>query len=373
MIEFTRSEKITLGAEVEIQVLDPSTMDLTPEAEKILNSPGAPEARLKPEIFQSMLEIDTPICADALEVGRSLRASMNTARKIAKQHGLALALSGTHPFASYSQRLLSEGSRYHQLIDRNQWIARRLQIFGLHLHMGMRDGNHAIAMNNAFAHYLPMILALSTSSPFWESEDTGLESCRVTFFESIPTGGHPYLLADWDAFEELVDKLVRSQSITSLKDLWWDIRPSPGFGTLEVRIADCPPTIREIEALVALMHGLALYIDADLRAGKKFAHPPEWILRENKWRASRYGVKAKFVINETAETFTVVDWWEGLKPELLRVCAGLGYEAPFEFVGQLIRFGPSSARQRREFANGAGLSGVVRALVIEGEKDQPIW
>lgn len=371
-INFTENKDIGIGVEIEVQIIDAQSGDLKPMGLKILEKlRDIPEVRGKAEIFQSMLEIDTPICENALEAGESLRRSLREVRHIASELNSKIIMAGTHPFANYSERLLTPSGRYYSLVDRNQWIARRLQIFGLHVHLGMKNGEHAIAMNNALCHYLPFFLALSASSPYWHGEDTGLASSRITFFEAIPTGGHPYLLNSWTEFELLVKRLTKSGSITSIKDLWWDIRPNTDFGTIEIRIADCPPTMKEVQALVALIHSIAKFIDSELGTGRTFAPPPEWILRENKWRASRYGVDCELIQDVEGISRPFADVWketcEGIRP----VISHFKYEREFLFLEELIEKGPSYRRQRKVF-NG-DFSSLVRHLVKEGEYDRPDW
>lgn len=364
---------MSLGVEIELQMVDDVTMNLKTTAPTILESlKDNPFAKhIKQEIFQSMLEIDTPISSDAFEVGKSLRASLEIVRQEAKKLNAKVSMSGTHPFADYNERQLTPEGRYFKLVDRNQWITRRLQIFGLHVHIGMRDGEHAIAMNNALCHYLPMILALSASSPYWHCNDTGLASSRITFFEAIPTGGHPYLLENWAAFEDLIEKLIYSKSITSIKDLWWDIRPNLDYGTIEVRIADCPPTIKEVEALVAIIHTLAVFIDSEISAGRRFSPPPEWILRENKWRASRHGVQSELIMNSSGASAPFLEIWKQTLKASESVWKEFGYDPFVSFLETVIDRGPSYQRQRSHAGN--GLEGVVYHLIREGDADQPEW
>lgn len=373
-ISFNQNEKMRLGVEIELQMIDPETGNLKPcgleVLEKIKNENS--DDRIKPEIFQSMLEIDTPICDNAHDAGQSMRKSLDILRRGAASLNAEVMMSGTHPFAEYTERLLTPKSRYYSLVDRNQWIARRLQIFGLHVHVGMKNGEHAIAVSNCLSHYLPLVLALSASSPYWRSEDTGLASCRVTFFEAIPTGGHPYLIPTWNDFEILVDKMIRSKSITSLKDLWWDIRPNPEYGTIEVRIADCPPTIKEVECLVALIHTLSVMIDRDLSAGRKFSPPPEWILRENKWRASRHGIDCDLISNDEAVSLPLQKIWADLKLSLKNIIEEFSYQEHFQFMTTLIEKGTSSVRQRKAFQNG-GMKNVISHLIDENTKDECLW
>lgn len=230
---------------------------------------------------------------------------------------------------------------------------------------------NAIAMNNVLCHYLPLILAFSASSPFWNKDDTGLASSRITFFEAIPTGGHPCLFKNWGEFESLLDKLIISNSIRSVKDLWWDIRPNLEYGTIEVRIADCPPTIKEVESLVALIHCLALFIDLKLQAGEMLEAPPEWILRENKWRASRHGVHCDLVIDDNGKSEPFEKVWFELKKVLEPISNQLNYNTYFSFLNTVLARGPSYLRQRKH--SDAGLEFVVQHLLRETENDSPEW
>ncbi|OYZ24086.1 MAG: hypothetical protein B7Y39_02490 [Bdellovibrio sp. 28-41-41] len=370
---FSENKSIRLGVEVEIQLIAPETGDLYPVGPAILDSlkNDLEATHIKSEIFQSMLEIDTPICENAYEVGASLRASLKTVRDSAKAHGAEVMMAGTHPFAHYSDRILTPSSRYFSLVDRNKWITRRLQIFGLHVHLGMKNGEHAIMMNNALCHYLPILLAISASSPYWHREDTGLASSRITFFEAIPTGGHPCLVGSWVEFEDLVARLVHSKSIQSIKDLWWDIRPNLEFGTIEVRIADCPPTIKEVESLVALIHSLAVFIDRELTSGRKFSPPPEWLLRENKWRASRHGVQCELIKDLEGNSVPFPEIWAEVVSSLNQISTEFNYDSFFAFIGAVIAKGPSYVRQREHFKN--GFESVIQHLVLENCTDHPLW
>lgn len=373
-LEFAQNQKMSMGVEIEIQLVDPVSGDLTAVGPQILGAlTGNPDAmHIKSEIFQSMLEIDTPVSDTAFQVGSSLRRSLDLVRAAASDRGARVMMAGTHPFASYAERQLTPSGRYYSLVDRNQWITRRLQIFGLHVHLGMKDGGHAIAMNNALCHYLPVILAISASSPYWHREDTGLASSRITFFEATPTGGHPCLVNSWEEFEILVGRLIVSKSITSIKDLWWDIRPNLEFGTIEIRIADCPPTIREVEAIVALIHALAVFIERELQVGRRFLPPPEWILRENKWRASRHGVQCDLVQSARGMSVPFPEVWAGLRGSLKPIEREFGYEPFFDFLEAVIAKGPSYRRQRAAYDEG-GCESVVQHLIREKESDHPEW
>lgn len=373
-LKFSHNPDITLGVEIEIQLIDPKTGDLKPQGPAILKYlDGAnTEHFIKAEIFQSMLEIETPICRNALEAGTSLRKSLRLVEEAADTQDVLVAMAGSHPFAHYLERQLTDHSRYHNLVDRNKWITRRLQIFGLHVHLGMRDGQHAIEMANALTNYLPMLLAMSASSPYWHGEDTGLASSRITFFEATPTGGHPCAVATWHDFKVLIDKMLATNSITSLKDLWWDIRLNIDYGTVEIRIADCSPTIAEIEALTALIHSLAVALDRDLSEGKKLSAPPEWIMRENKWRASRHGVAADLIAESSTISVPFVALWNSTKARLKSEEERFGYTRQFQFLDMIVQRGPSYLRQRQAFAKD-GFAGIMKNLVLETKHDEPLW
>lgn len=301
MIAFAESDQFSLGVELELQIVDPQSWDLFGRSQEILKLWRLDPRRLSPEIFQSMIEINTKPCADVHEVRQDLTNSLNELWRIGDQIGAQFSMTGTHPFAHFTERILHPADRYQKLIDRNQVIARRLVIFGVHVHVGMTSGDHCFRMNNQLMRYLPHLLCLSASSPYWEGVDTGLASSRVTVFEASPIGGHPCLLKDWREFEKLVETLTRARAITSLKDLWWDIRPSPGFGTLEIRILDGMATLPEVLSLTAFIHVLCHAIER----GVVLSQPelqPVWLTRENKWRAARYGLEAELIQDTDGHT-----------------------------------------------------------------------
>jgi glutamate---cysteine ligase / carboxylate-amine ligase len=369
MLEFAKSESYTLGAEVELQIVDRQTMELAPKAAQLLSRWSGP-TRVHPEIFQSMLEIVTGICRDPAHVEEDLRSTASKLLALGREQGVRFIATGTHPTARYQERKLYPADRYHGLIARNQWIARRLLIFGLHVHIGMPDPETAIAVQNEMLYDLGLLLAFSTSSPFWQGEATGLASSRITVFEALPTGGLPALVHDWNEFCELVGVLQKSHAITSLKDLWWDIRPSPRYGTIELRVCDGLATVRETAMIVALTRALAQRAGARVAAGKGRTFPPAWRIRENKWRASRHGMDAEYITGNDGST-------EQIRPYLLRTLRELEGEGFLDsstpYLGMLRKIGegaPTSAeRQRAHFERTGSFDEVTRGLADEFEDD----
>jgi carboxylate-amine ligase len=369
MIEFAKSEPFTLGVEVELQIVDRQTHELAPKAPQLLHRWSGP-ATVQPEIFQSMIELSTGICRDADHAEADLRATATKLVPIAKSLDVRFIATGTHPTARYQERKLFPADRYHGLIARNQWIARRLQIFGLHVHIGMSDPETAIAIQNELLHDLALLLAVSTSSPFWEGDATGLASSRITVFEALPTGGTPTLVHDWNEFCELVETLQRAEAITSLKDLWWDIRPSPRYGTIEIRICDGLATLRETAMIVALAQGLAKRAGARVAAGEGRTFPPAWRVRENKWRASRHGMDAELVIANDG-THAPARAYLGRVLDELVADGHLAKDSRHVIgLGALASGAPTSAeRQRAVHAATNSLDAVCKSLADEFEDD----
>ncbi len=195
----------------------------------------------------------------------------------AEHRGLGVMCSGTHPMTEWAGQPVSPSERYDKLMDQMQWMARRLQIFGVHVHVGVRSPEKAIPIVNALTSYVPHFLALSASSPFWRGADTGLASARSKIFEGLPTAGLPVQLADWDEFEQLMGTLVASGTIETIREVWWDIRPHPGFGTVELRICDGLPTLQEVGAVAALAQCLVDQLNTQLDRGYQLPRPHTWV------------------------------------------------------------------------------------------------
>lgn len=364
-VAFTGSEFLTLGVEVEVQLLDQRTLDLVPAAPRLLEELGD-DLAFKPEFYQTMLEMCTGISHNLADVEADLADAQARLLEVADRNGLAVIGIGTHPFSGLgSERDVSPGTRYHRLMRQNQWIARNKNIFGLHVHVGVRDGDHAIQMVNAATPYLSLLLALSASSPFWHGQDTGLASARATSFESQPTSGPAPQVEDWNEFEMLIAGLRRSQAIESLKDLHWDIRPSPTFGTVEVRICDGQPCLADTLALVGVTQCLFAWLDERLRSGLPLQPTPAWRLRENKWRVIRYGMDARVIIDDQGTVRPIRDEWLELLDTWRPLARRLGCSRALRRAERMVLTGPSYVRQRALLRRDGDLRSVVRALAEE--------
>jgi len=260
------------------------------------------------------------------------------------------------------------------LIDKNKWIAQRLAIFGLHVHIGMKDGDSCVKFNNFFLHFLPHFLGLSASSPFWQGYDTGLVSSRATIFESSPTAGHPCRVDNWIEFANLYEALTKCKAIGTLKDLWWDIKPSLEYGTLEIRICDGLNTLDELLAIVAFIHALAhWYNDNNNNEFMRTLSPPMWLIRENKWRATRYGLNADLITdiegNSTSLRENILSWIDKLKPYI----DSLDYSKYMDTIKNICQKGTSATRQARVFAETNSIIEISKYNCKEFAYGSPIW
>ena len=353
----------TVGVEVELQILDPQTCNLKQGSTQILDRVGD-HPKIKQELTQSTIEVITGICDTVADATADLRGSMQELYGLGDELGLTFASAGTHPFGQWRDQKIFPNERYQHLVDRIQWPARRLLIYGLHVHVGVGSGEKAIAVMNALTTYLPHLLALSASSPFVDFEDTGLASARSKIFEAMPTAGLPYRLANYGEFQQFMNTLVRAGAIESVREIWWDIRPHPSFGTLEIRICDAPSTLEETAAIVALVQCLVVVLGERYEAGVPMGVLQPWIVRENKWRAARHGLDADTITDNEGHHGPLRDLIPDLVQRLAPVAERLRCSAELASVAALVA-NASYERQRAKYAETRRLPDVVAMLAGE--------
>jgi carboxylate-amine ligase len=292
LLKFNRSPAPTIGVELELQILDSETLELKSLGHEILKMvPESKKERIKPEFIQSMVEINTGICSSVAEVERDLKETYGMLSDITESAGAILYSASLHPFSKIKDQKVADHPRYKKIMKELQIVGRRFISQGLHVHIGVDDEEKVIKINNNMRIYLPILLALTTSSPFYEGTDTGLMSYRSKLFESLPLAGMPDYLDDWEEFSVLVNLLRKNAIIESVKDIWWDVRPHPDFGTIETRICDLPYSLRDILAITALIQALVLALAEQYENPE----PHSQILRSNKWQAARYGLEGFYV------------------------------------------------------------------------------
>lgn len=363
-IHFNGSPNPTLGVEVELQILDPETRNLVSGAQQILEKTDGDE-HVKPELIQSTIELNTDVCANISAVRTDLTERLDSLFKVCDELGYELASVGTHPFSKWDEQEITPKERYHMLVERCQWPARRLMIFGLHVHVGVPSGEKAIAVFNALSTFLPHLLALSASSPFFDGNETGLASTRVKIFETLPTAGLPYRMLNWAEFQKFMTTLVNAKAIQSINEVWWDVRPHPGFGTIELRVCDGLPSLDEIMALTAYIQVLVVWLCEQYDEGAYLPVHRHWIVRENKWRAARWSVDAEIIIDDEGNlrplTEEIYEHLEILAP----VAKRLGSHEELNRIKDIIEVGPSFKRQRAVFKETRDYKEVMKAVVRE--------
>jgi carboxylate-amine ligase len=375
-IDFRASERSSLGVEVELEIIDQKTRELRSGASAVLplmgaNHPGGEHPKAKHELLESTVEIITGICTTVDEARKDLEATLAELRTVVEPRGMDLICSGTHPFSDWAAQDISPNPRYAQLVEDMQWLARRLQIFGIHVHVGVRSPEKAVAIVNALTGYIPHFLALSASSPYWKGRDTGLASCRSKVFEGLPTAGLPYQLTGWAQFEQFMETLISAKTIHTIREVWWDIRPHPNFGTVELRICDGLPTMSEITMVAAMSQCLVDRMNTLIDRGYTLPVPRGWIVRENKWRAARYGLDANIILDDQGRLQPVREAIVELIEELSPTARRLGCLEELHYALQIMERGPSYIRQREVVAAGGDLTDVVDTMVEELRTDQP--
>jgi YbdK family carboxylate-amine ligase len=369
-IPFTPSTRSSLGVEWELELVDLDTRHLRSGATEILaeiRPDGAEEhPKAKHELLESTIEVITGVCTTVAEARADLAATVAQVEAEASKRNLGLMCSGTHPITEWTTQEISPDPRYHRLIDNMQWLARRLQIFGVHVHVGVRAVEKAIPIVNALTQYVPHFLALSASSPYWIGTDTGLASARSKVFENLPTAGLPYQLTGWDEFESYMETLIATHTIQSIREVWWDIRPHPNYGTVELRICDGLPTLDEVATMAALSQCLVERFDRELDRGYTLPVPRGWVVKENKWRAARYGLDADIIVDDKGTVAPVRRAIADLVEDLMPTARRLDCEKELGDVERILAAGASYQRQREVAAQHDGdLTAVVDSLLAE--------
>jgi len=292
----TTFEQFTLGIEEEFQIVDPGSRELCSHVSEILEEGKTLLGeQVKPEMFQSMIEVGTGICKDVKEVRTDITNLRNIIYRLVKEKGLQIVAAGTHPFSHWQDQKIFENARYELIIEENQMIARSLLTFGLHVHVGVADPDRAIHIMNAVRYSLPQVLALSTSSPFWLGVHTGLKSYRSEVFTRFPRTGIPDHFESYSSFQRYVQLLIETGCIDNGKKIYWDVRPHPFFPTLEFRICDIPTRVDDTVAIAALFQALVAKINKLLDQNITFRLHHKMLIEENKWRAVRYGLDGNMI------------------------------------------------------------------------------
>lgn len=368
-IIFNASPKPTLGVEVELQIIDPKTGAAVNRAQDVFKALNN-DFFYKTELFQSIVEITTDVCADVAEVERDLGGKLKKMRDALDGLGLSAIGAGVHPFTTWRDLEISPDPRYKKLVDDMAWPARRLAITGLHVHVGIDSGEKAIQVVNACRSFIPHLLAVSASTPFWMGEKTGLASTRTKVFEGLPTAGLPPRLTNWSDFISFMRTLINGGTIQTIREVWWDIRPHPGFGTVEIRVCDGVSTLQEILGIVAMIQALVVWFGDLYDNGDELPILKQWTVQQNKWRGARWAEEARIIVNEHGAQAPL----RGKMDEIIRLLENyakdLGSQQYLDRVPGFLD-NPSYKRQLKVFQETGSLQQVTEHLQREWISGKP--
>jgi carboxylate-amine ligase len=333
----------TIGIEEELMIVHGESHELVNAIESLLED--APDGEIKPELMESVLEISTNPAKTTAEAGEQLRALRSQVRATAASRGLTIGSAGTHPFAMWEDQRIVARPRYRDLISALRFVARQELIFGMHVHVGVDDPDKAIHVANGMRVHLPVLLALSANSPFWRADATGLQSTRSPIFRAFPRVGIPPAYRDWADYEREIGFMVESGVMEDYTYLWYDVRPHPDFGTVEVRVCDSQTRIEHTLGLTALIQAMVKELCEHFDSGRELAPYPWQMLDENKWLAARHGLEGELVDLPSADRVTSKQLARRLVDRLREHAQELGSEAELEGIEDLLARGNGAQRQ----------------------------
>jgi carboxylate-amine ligase len=356
----------TMGVEEEYMLLDAETLDLVQHIDTVLAAVEGSdlEHELHPELMQSVLEIATPVCRDIGEVTTELHRLRAAVTDVARRTGLRVGSAGTHPFSLFEKQRITARDRYRALVDQLQYVARRELIFGMHIHVAVDDPEKAVGVLNGMLVHLPQLLALSASSPFWRGEPTGLASTRQLVFAAFPRSGPPPRFQDYADYSRVVGQLERSGCIADYTHIWWDIRPHPRLGTIEVRICDAVTRIEDAISIAALCQCLVKHYCELFERGEGIPSYHRILTSENKWLAARHGLEGPVMDLATGRR-NRVPVSQLIRRTLRDVephARELGCERELEGIRDILGRGSSATRQLRIFNANRDIVEVVREI-----------
>ncbi|HSJ93410.1 MAG TPA: carboxylate-amine ligase [Gaiellaceae bacterium] len=372
---FGESDPFTLGVEEEYMLLDPETFDLVQHIDTVLSRIHEEEfvARISPELMQSVLEISTPVCHNSKDIEGELRRLRSYVRDIAAKEGLRVGSAGTHPFSLFERQRITARDRYRALVDQLQYVARRELIFGMHVHVAVDGPEKAICVLNGLLTHLGDLLALSASSPFWRGELTGLESTRQMVFAAFPRSGVPPRFSDYGEYAAVVGQLEKTGCIADYSHIWWDIRPHPKWGTVEVRVMDAVTRVEDAVALSAYIQALVKYYAERYDSKQEVPSYHRMLVTENKWLAGRYGLEAPIMdlVTGRRNRVPVAQLIRRTLREIEPHARELGSDAELAGIHEILSRGNGADRQRRVFNANRDVVEVVREIADITERVDP--
>jgi carboxylate-amine ligase len=353
----------TLGIEEELMIVDAETLELVNGIETMLESMPDTEGDVKPELMESVLEISTTPTRNTREAGDQLRELRRSVQATAHQHGLAIGSAGTHPSAMWEDQRIVARSRYRDLIAALRFVARQELIFGQHVHVGVDDPDKAIHVANGMRVHLPLLLALSANSPFWRAQATGLQSTRMPIFRAFPRVGIPPTYKDFEDYSRRIAFMIESKVIADYTYLWYDVRPHPNFGTVEIRVMDSQTRIEHTLGLAALVQALVKELCEHFDAGRRLSTYPYEMLDENKWLAARHGLDQELVDLPRTKRVPTRELAMRVLDRVRHHAEELGSADELDGIEDLLDRGTGASRQLVVYEANHDLREVVREIV----------
>jgi carboxylate-amine ligase len=351
----------TIGIEEELMILDAESLELVNAIESLLED--APTGEIKPELMESVLEISTDPCADMTEAGVQLRGLRRQVSDTAARRNLTIGSAGTHPFAMWEDQRIVARPRYRDLISALRFVARQELIFGMHVHVGIDGPDKAIHVANGMRVHMPVLLALSANSPFWRADPTGLASTRTPIFRAFPRVGMPPTYKSWEDYERRIDFMIGTRVIDDYTYLWYDVRPHPNFGTVEIRVMDSQTRIEHTLGLAALVQAMVRELAVHFDEGKRLSNYPYEMLDENKWLAARHGLEGELVDLPHRERVSTRELARRLIDRMREHAQDLGASGELDGVEDLLERGNGAARQVVVYEANHDLREVVAEIV----------
>ena len=360
------NQPLTIGIEEEYQIIDPESRELTSYIQRFLEQ-GRHVLRdqIKPEFLQSQVEVGSEICRNIKEARKEIVRLRRAVTKVAEENGLRVAAASTHPFSKWSDQRITAGERYVKHEAAMADVARRLLIFGMHVHIGIDNKDLMMDVMDQARYFMPHLLALSTSSPFWHGRETGLKSYRSIVFENLPRTGLPPTFRSWSEYQGFINTLLKTGCIDEPTKIWWDIRPHPVFPTLEFRVSDICTKVDEAVCLAALVQAIVAKLIKLRLANQSWRRYRHHLITENKWRAVRYGIDGKLIDFGRDEEVPLRFLATELLTLLDDVLDELGTRHEVEYIERILEEGTSADRQIRCFREKGDLNAVVDHLIEE--------
>ena len=360
----------TLGIEEELMICDAETLELAQAIDVILGDlPEDLPGEVKPELMQSVLEVATRPCQDITEAADQLRQLRRCVREVAARNGLANGAAGTHPSAHYEDQLIVDHPRYRELTAELRWIAEQELVFGTHVHVGIDDPEKAIYVADGMRGYLPLLLGMSSNSPFWQGKTTGLMSSRTPVFRAFPRVGIPPYYGTWQIYSHRVEQMMRGGAIDDYTYLWWDVRPHPNLGTVELRVFDQQTRVEHTIGFAAFAQALARRLALEYEDAVPSIEYPHELIDDNKVRAAVVGIEGELIDFDHGLEVPAEEMTLGLIEDLRESARELGCEDELLHLNQLVEEGTGARRQLNWLQDYGEIGGLMTEIVAATDPD----